>query len=77
MLVGDVCFKPPITIKSHNFHVSDIKRAMSEITSYMKRTSFLPCFLLANYMAFGLSLAFLFVFHVMVPAISVFCIFCF
>jgi hypothetical protein len=26
MLVGDVCFRPPIIIKSHDLHVSDIRR---------------------------------------------------
>jgi hypothetical protein len=33
-LVGDVCFKPPITIKFHNLHVGDIRGAVGEITSY-------------------------------------------
>ncbi len=41
MLVGDVCSRPPIIIKSHNLHVDNIKRAMGEITSYHERTSFL------------------------------------
>jgi hypothetical protein len=31
MLAGDVCFRPPITIKSHDLHVGDIRRAMGEI----------------------------------------------
>jgi hypothetical protein len=43
-LVGDVCFKPPIIIKSHNFHVGDIKRAMGEITSYHERDYLSPFF---------------------------------
>ncbi len=37
MLVGDACSKPPITIRFHDLHVSDIKRAMGEITFYHKR----------------------------------------
>jgi hypothetical protein len=36
-LAGDVCFRPPITIKFHDLHVSDIKGAMGEITSYHER----------------------------------------
>jgi len=37
VLAGDVCSKPPITIRSHDLHESDIKRAMGEITSYHER----------------------------------------
>jgi hypothetical protein len=36
-LVGDVYSMPPITIKSHNLHASDIKKAVGEIASYHKR----------------------------------------
>ncbi len=36
-LAGDVCSKPPITIKFHNLHEGDIRRAASEITSYHER----------------------------------------
>jgi hypothetical protein len=36
-LMGDVCSRPPITIKSHNLHVGDIKIAMGEITSYHEK----------------------------------------
>jgi hypothetical protein len=36
VLVGDVCFGPPITIRSHNLHVGNIKRTMGEIASYHK-----------------------------------------
>jgi hypothetical protein len=35
-LACDVCSKPPITIRSHDLHVGDIRRAMGEITSYQK-----------------------------------------
>jgi len=37
MLTSDVCFRPPITIRSHNLHASDIKRVVSEITSYHEK----------------------------------------
>jgi hypothetical protein len=37
VLVGDACFRPPITIRFHNLHGSNIKGAMSEITSYHER----------------------------------------
>jgi hypothetical protein len=37
MLVGDVCSRPPIIIRSHDLHASDIKRTMGEITSYYGR----------------------------------------
>ncbi len=34
MLVGDVCSRPPIIIRFHDLHVSDIKGAVGEIASY-------------------------------------------
>jgi hypothetical protein len=37
VLVGDACSRPPITIKSNNFHVGDIRGAVGEIASYHKR----------------------------------------
>jgi hypothetical protein len=36
-LVGDVCSKPPITIRFHNLHVGNIRGAMGKITSCHKR----------------------------------------
>jgi hypothetical protein len=36
-LESDVCFRPPIIIRSHDLHASDIRRAVGEITSYHKR----------------------------------------
>ncbi len=33
-LVGDVCFRPPITIRYHNLRVGDIRGVVGEITSY-------------------------------------------
>ncbi len=37
MLASDVCPRPPITIRSHNLRVGDIKKAMGEIISYHKK----------------------------------------
>jgi len=37
VLLGDVYFKPPITIKSHDLHASNIKGVVSEIASYHER----------------------------------------
>jgi hypothetical protein len=37
MLASDVCSKPPITIRSHDLHAGDIRRAMDEIASYHER----------------------------------------
>ncbi len=37
MLAGDVCSKPPIIIKSHDLHASDIRRAMGEIIFYHEK----------------------------------------
>ncbi len=36
-LVGNVCSKPPITIRSHDLHVGNIRGAMGEIASYHKK----------------------------------------
>jgi hypothetical protein len=36
-LMGNVCFRPPNTIRSHDLHVGDIRRAVGEITSYHKK----------------------------------------
>jgi hypothetical protein len=33
VLVGNTCSKSPITIRSHDLHVGDIRKAMGEITS--------------------------------------------
>jgi hypothetical protein len=37
VLMKDDCFRPPITIKSHNLHEGNIRRVVGEITSYHKR----------------------------------------
>jgi hypothetical protein len=37
VLVGDVCFKPPITIRSHDLHVDDIRKVVGEKASYHER----------------------------------------
>jgi hypothetical protein len=34
VLAEDVCFRPPIIFRSHNFHAGDIKGVVGEITSY-------------------------------------------
>jgi hypothetical protein len=36
-LTSDVYSRPPITIKSHNLHAGNIKRAVGEIASYHKK----------------------------------------
>ncbi len=33
-LAGDACSNPSITIRSHNLHASDIRKALGEIASY-------------------------------------------
>jgi hypothetical protein len=35
-LAGDVCSKPPITIRSHDLHAGHIRGAMDEIASYQE-----------------------------------------
>jgi hypothetical protein len=37
VLVGDVCSKPPITIRFHDLHASNIKGVVNEIVSYYER----------------------------------------
>jgi hypothetical protein len=37
VLARDVYSRLPITIKSHDLHVGDIRRAMGEIVSYHKK----------------------------------------
>ncbi len=34
MLTRDACFRPSITIKSHDLHACDIKEYVGEIVSY-------------------------------------------
>ncbi len=36
-LACDVCFRTPITIRSHDSHASDIRKAVGEITSYHEK----------------------------------------
>jgi hypothetical protein len=36
-LGGDACFRPPITIKSHDLHACDIRKAVGEKTSYHEK----------------------------------------
>jgi len=44
VLTGDACFIFLITIRSHNLHVDDIKKAMSEIASDHERDYLSGCF---------------------------------
>jgi hypothetical protein len=77
MLVKYVCPRSFITIRSHDLHVGNIRGAMGDITSYHTRgSSFLPSLVPTGYMSFGFSLAFPFVFCVMVQAIDFYLIFC-
>jgi hypothetical protein len=36
-LTSDACSRPPITIRFHNLHASDIRGAMGELVSYHER----------------------------------------
>ncbi len=36
-LIGDVYFRPPITIRSHDLHVGNMKRVVGEINSYHEK----------------------------------------
>ncbi len=36
-LVGDVCSTPPITIRSYDLHVDDIRGVVGETASYHKK----------------------------------------
>jgi hypothetical protein len=36
-LVGDACFRPPIIIRSHDLHLNDIRKVVSEIASYHEK----------------------------------------
>jgi hypothetical protein len=33
----DACFRPPITVKFHNFYIGDITRDVDETASYHKK----------------------------------------
>jgi len=70
LLVGDACSRSPTIIKFHNLHGADSKRVVGEIISYMGGTSFLPFLGFVRCASFDLSLAFPFVFYVMVLAID-------
>jgi hypothetical protein len=37
VLVGDACSRPPITIRCHDLHASDIREVVGEITSYYEK----------------------------------------
>jgi hypothetical protein len=65
VLARDACFRPSITIKSHNSHACDIKRDVGEIVPTTGGTSSLLSLVLVGWSL----LAFPCVFQVMVPAI--------
>ncbi len=44
VLAGDAYSRPPIIIKSHNLHASDIRGVVDEIISYHERDWFFPFF---------------------------------
>ncbi len=52
-LTRDVCSRPLIIFRSHDLHC-DIRKAMGEIASTMKRTNSLPSFILAGCASIGL-----------------------
>ncbi len=67
-MVGDACSKLLITIRSHDLHVDNIRGDVGEIASYhktMRGTSFPPSLVPTSCASFGFSLAFCFVFSVM------------
>jgi hypothetical protein len=43
-LAEDACSKPPITIRFHDLHASDIRRVVGGIISYHKGDLFSPFF---------------------------------
>ncbi len=43
-LVGDVCSRHPITIRSHDLHACDIKKVVDEIIFYQERDQLSPFF---------------------------------
>jgi hypothetical protein len=70
VLVGDACFRPLIIIRSHDLHVDNIRKVMGEITSNTtKGINFLFSLVIVGCIFFGLSLAFHYIFCVMVSAI--------
>jgi hypothetical protein len=71
-LAKDAYSRPPIIIKFHNLHANDIREVVGEIVSTTRGTSSLPSLVLIGCVSFGLSLAFPFVFGVMVLAIRFF-----
>jgi hypothetical protein len=75
------CSRSPISIRSHDLHADNVTRAVGEIASYREEDQVSSFFgssilwFLQAYTSFNLSLAFPFVFCVMVLAISFYWIF--
>jgi len=70
--MGDACSRPPIIIRFQDLHAGDIKGVVGEIAPYHKGLALSLLWFLRALHFFGLSLAFLFVVCVMVPAIKFF-----
>ncbi len=67
-MAGDACSRPAITIRSHDVHVDDIRRAVAEIASNhetTRGTNSLPSLVPMRCASFSISLGFPFVFSVM------------
>jgi hypothetical protein len=75
-LARDVYSRPPITIRFHGLHVGNVKGALGEIAPTMRGTSSLLSLVHASCTSFGLSLAYPFIFHVMVLVIIFYWMFC-
>ncbi len=73
-MVGDACYRPLITIRSHNSHVGNIRGVVGEIV-FARGTSSFPCLVLVDCASFGLALAFPFVLCGMVVAINFYWVF--
>ncbi len=61
-MAGDVCSRPPININSHDLHLSNVKGAMGEITSYHNNLTLSLFYYHVGCASLGLYLAFLFCF---------------
>ncbi len=71
-MAKNTCSRPFIIVRFHDLHASDIRGVVGEITSYHKRGLTLSFLVHVGYPSFGLSLAFHFVFCLMVPTIDYF-----
>ncbi len=49
--MGDVCTRPPITIRFHDLHAGEIRRVMGKIASYHGGTSSFPSLVPLGYLS--------------------------